>query len=228
MAAKPLRTALLAATLILLPLQASATLSKAMSFDDKVQNAQSIILGKVIRSESRWDGAHRWILTYTTFRIEKSLKGFPAQEITVVTPGGSVDGIRQETIGVPQFREDEEHVLFVRNSQAGPTVLYFDQGAYDVVTVRGERIVQPAVSSAVLIDTQRGMAVSPEGPRTLREFESSVRESIRRREANRMEMLEREKREQTSISNVLKRNRILVLLALAGALLATWQLVKRW
>jgi hypothetical protein len=219
---------LLAALLILLPLQAGATMSRAIPFDDKVQHAEAILLGRAIRSEARWDDSHRWILTYTTFRIEKSLKGFPAQEITIVTPGGTVEGIRQETIGVPSFRDGEEHVLFVRNSQAGPTVLYFEQGAYDVLTVRGERIVQPKVSSAVLIDTQRGMAVSPEEPRSLREFEKNVRESIRRREALQMEMIEREKREEASILNVLKRNRTLVLLALAGALLATWQLLKRW
>lgn len=222
-----MRNALLALT-ILLSAEASATLSRAISFDDKVHNAQSIVLGTAIRSESRWDESHRWILTYTTFRIEKSLKGFPAQEITIVTPGGTVEGIHQETIGVPRFRNGEERVIFVRNSQAGPTVLYFEQGAYDVLNVRGERIVKPAVSSAVLIDSQRGMAVSPEEPRSLREFEASVRDSMRRREINRMEMLEREKREQASVLNVLKRNRILVLLALAGAMLATWQLIKRW
>ena len=222
-----MRNALLALT-ILLSAEASATLSRAISFDDKVHNAQSIVLGTAIRSESRWDESHRWILTYTTFRIEKSLKGFPAQEITLVTPGGTVEGIHQETIGVPRFRNGEERVIFVRNSQAGPTVLYFEQGAYDVLNVRGERIVKPAVSSAVLIDSQRGMAVSPEEPRSLREFEASVRDSMRRREINRMEMLEREKREQASVLNVLKRNRILVLLALAGAMLATWQLIKRW
>lgn len=228
MTARTLRNTLLAASLLLLPLQASATLSQAMTFDQKVENAQSIVLGKVVRSESRWDEGRRWILTYTTFRIERSMKGLPSQEVTLVTPGGSVDGIRQETIGVPRFEIGDEHVIFVRHSQAGPTVLYFDQGAYEVATVRGERIVKPVVSSNVLIDTQRGMAVSPEGPTTLREFESRVRESLRRGEAMRMEMLEREKQEQASLLNVVKRNRVLVLLALAGALLATWQLVKRW
>lgn len=221
--------AALAAVLALVPLAGNATISKAMSFEEKVTNAASIIHGTCVRQESRWDDSRRWILTYSTFRIEKSLKGMPAQEVTIVTPGGSVGEIYQDSIGVPKFSVGTEHVLFVRNSQAGPTVLYFDQGAYDVVTVRGEKFVKPVVSAAVLVDTQRAMAVTPEGMRPLRDFESNVRESVRRREAMRMDMIERQKqKEQASISNVLRRNKTLVVLALIGALLATWQLVKRW
>lgn len=218
----------LAAVLALVPLAGNATISRAMSWDEKVSNAASIVHGTCVRQESRWDESRRWILTYSTFRIEKALKGMPVQEITIVTPGGSVGELYQETIGVPKFSVGNEHVLFVRNSQAGPTVLYFEQGAYEVVNMRGEKFVKPVVSAAVLVDTQRGMAVSPEGLRPLRDFESSVRESIRRREALRMDMIERQKKEQASISNVLRRNKTLVVLALIGALLASWQLVKRW
>jgi hypothetical protein len=218
----------LAAALALLPICAEATVSRAISFDDKVTNAASIILGKCVRQESRWDDAQRWILTYSTFEVERAIKGLPARQITIVTPGGSVGSIHQDTIGVPKFTVGDEHIVFVRNTAVGPSVLYFDQGAYAVAREGSERIVKPVVSAAVLVDSQRGMAVAPESPRTLREFEASVRDTVRRKEAMRMEMVEREKREQASLVNVLRRNKMLVLLALAGAVLATWQLVKRW
>ena len=219
----------LAAVVALFAPAAQATISRAVSFDEKVENAAAIVLGTCVRQESRWDEAGRWILTYSTFRVDKPIKGAAAGEITIVTPGGSVDGLYQETIGVPKFRVGDEHVVFVRNTDVGPTVLYFEQGAYGVETVRGEKIVRPAVSAAVLIDDQRGMAVTPEQPRPLREFEAQVRDTIRRREAMRMEMIEREKKkEEASIVSVLQRNRMLVILALLGAVLATWQLIKRW
>lgn len=218
----------LSAFLLLVPLAADATIVRAMKFDDKVENAEAIIIGTCVAQRSEWDAARNWILTYSTFRIEKTLKGMPAQETTIVTPGGTVDGITQEVIGVPRFREGEQHALFVRPSQAGPTVLYLEQGDYKVVEERGERVVQPAVSSAVLVDTGRGTAVSPERRRPLREFESSVRETVRRREALRMEMIEREKKDQASLRSQIRRNRELLALALIGALLATWQLAKRW
>ena len=220
---------LILATTLLLSVQAHATISRAVTFDEKVDKATSIVLGKCVNNVSRWDAAGKWILTYSTFRIEKSMKGDPAQELTIVTPGGTVDGVHQETIGVPKFEIGDEHVVFVRNTRAGPTVLFFEQGAYGVESVRGERMVRPAVSAAVLVDTQRGMAVSPEEPSTLRAFEQRVSNQLRqRREIERMQVLEREKREQASVLNTLKRNKTLVALALIGAILATLQLIKRW
>lgn len=218
----------LSAFLLLVPASVHATISRAVQFDEKVDNAAAIVIGECVAQRSQWDPARNWILTYSTFRIEKTLKGAPAQEITIVTPGGTVDNISQEIIGVPRFREGEQHALFVRSSQAGPTVLYLEQGAYKVLEERGERIVQPAVSSAVLVDTGRGTAASPEQPRTLRAFETSVRETIRRRESIRMEIIEKKKKEQASLRSQIRRNRELLALALIGALLATWQLAKRW
>jgi hypothetical protein len=82
----------LAALLVLVPVAADATIAQAMKFDDKVENAEAIIVGTCVAQRSQWDPARNWILTYSTFRIEKTLKGVPAQEITIVTPGGTVDG----------------------------------------------------------------------------------------------------------------------------------------
>ena len=229
MTSNPARLSLAFATaLALAPMSAHATISVAKSFDDKVENAASIVVGRCLRQQSQWDASHKLILTSTTFRVEKMLKGAPAQEVTVVTPGGTVGTIAQDVIGVPRFHEGDDHVIFVRNTNSGPTVLYFEQGAYQVVDEGNERMVKPLVSSAVLMDTQRGIAVAPEGPRTMREFENSVRETMRRREAMRMEMIERQKKEASSIGNVLRRNWMLVALALVGGVLATLQLMKRW
>lgn len=219
---------LLTLLLLLLPVEAGATISRAVSFDEKVENAASIVLGRVIRQESRWDPAKKWILTYSTFQVEKSLKGAAAGQITIVTPGGRVDNVAQDVIGIPRFREGEEHVLFVRNSQVGPTVLYFEQGAYQVTDgERGDRVVTPLVSNAVLVDTQRGAAVAPERQRTLRDFETTVGETIQRRKTLQMELAAKKKAEENSILNQLKKNSPLILLALIGAALATWQLTRR-
>jgi len=216
----------LAAALALLPVTAEATIAQAMEFDAKVEKAASIVVGKVVAQRSQWDASRDRILTWSTFRVEKTLKGAPIQETTIVTPGGVVDDVAQEYVGVPRFAVGDEHVIFVRNTNAGPTVLYFEQGAYRVAqNDRGDRIVHPLVSNAVLMDTQRGVAVAPERPRTLREFEGQVRESSRR-EAVRMKMIQQRKAE-ASFWGQIQRNKLLVALALLGALLATWQLLKR-
>lgn len=223
-----LRTLALAAVLTLLPSRTEATLAEAKSFDEKVDHAASIVVGRCVAKESRWDNARRWILTYYQFEVEKNLKGLPSNRITIVTPGGAVDNVQQDTVGVPKFNIGDEHVLFVRNTQAGPTVLYFEQGAYRVVREGNERVVMPQSSGAVLIDTQAGKAVSAEQVRSLREFEGRVKDTLKRRDAIRMDMLDKQRKAETSILSALQRNKALVLLALIGAVLATWQLVKRW
>jgi len=70
------RLTALAAALVLLAVPAAhAAIAVAASFDDKVDNAAAIILGKCIRTESKYDPSGRWIVTYSTFAVEKSFKG---------------------------------------------------------------------------------------------------------------------------------------------------------
>lgn len=215
--------------LLLVPVAAEATIVRAIAFDERVDQAASIVVGTCTAQESRWDDAHERILTYSTFRVEKTLKGNVQDQITLVTPGGKVGSIVQEIIGVPRFREGEENVVFVRNTEAGPTVAFLEQGNYKVVkNARGERMAMPAVTSAVLVDTGRGTAVAPESTRSMRDLEGAVRETIRRREALRMELVERRKKEEASLWNQIQRNKWIISLALLGAIVATWQLYKRW
>lgn len=222
--------ALALATLLAVP-AAHAAVAVAASFDDKVDNAQAIILGRCIRTESKMDPSGRWIVTYSTFAVEKTFKGGAAGEMTVVTPGGSVGSLHQSTVGVPDFREGDEHVLFVKNSKIGPTVLYFDQGTYEVRTdAHGERVIAPAPTNLVIMDTQRGMAVAPaDEPRTMRQFESAVRESMRT-------ALDRKQKMSTTppmasrrpaFADSFGKNKLLFALALAGLALAGWQLLRR-
>ena len=160
------------ALLISFASSAAASVARAVSFDEKVESAEAIILGRCIRNHSALDPSGRWIVTYSTFQVSKTLKGNASGEVTIITPGGALNGLHQETIGVPRFSEGEQNVLFIRNDRVGPTVLYMDQGAYRVTDDR----VVPVPSDLVLIDTQTGLARSTaeEGARSLQEFEREV------------------------------------------------------
>lgn len=208
---------------------ARASLVETASFEDKVEHAKSIVLGRCVKTESRWDESRRIILTYSTFQVEKSMKGDAQPEVTIVTPGGSVGDVHQSTIGVPNFAEGEEHVLFVRDSKVGPTVLYFDQGTYDVTSDgHGRRIVAPVATEAVQVDAQRGMAVTPETPRTIEEFERAIRAAEKiTAQRMQMELIKQRQSDEASIGAILGRNKALVALAIVGAILATWQLLRR-
>jgi hypothetical protein len=211
---------------------AHAAIAQAASFDDKVDNAAAIILGKCVRTEARFDSTGRWIVTYATFAVEQSMKGNAAGELTIVTPGGVVNGIHQETIGVPVFHAGDEHVIFLRNTRLGPSPLYFDQGTFNVtVGDHGEKVIVPMPSNVIHIDTQRAMATAPaDEPRTLDAFQHAVNDSMRGT-AKRMQMnamaTNAKAKAQTSIWTTFAGNKLLIALALAGIAIAAWQLRHR-
>ena len=210
--------------------RAEAAIAAAATFDQKVDNAAAIIMGRCVKTESRFDPTGRWILTYSTFDVEKSIKGSTGQQVTLVVPGGEVNGIRQETIGVPTFQRGDENVLFLKNTSLGPTVLYFDQGAYGVTNEGGEKMIAPVASNLVKVDPQSGKATAADDePRTISAFDHAVRESIQSGPDRRMRMaaMRVQKKPQTSLWSILADNKLLVALALIGAALATWQLLRR-
>lgn len=169
--------------LLTLAQPAGATLARAVSFDEKVATADSIVLGRCLRTESKFDPSGKWIVTYSTFAVEKSFKGGGQPgEMTLVTPGGKVNGLHQRTVGVPEFQQGDAKVLFVKGSDLGPSVLFFDQGTYELAKdSRGETTVAPVQSAAVLLDSQTGQVTRSEEPiRTLRKFEQDVAVSLRR------------------------------------------------
>jgi hypothetical protein len=211
--------------------RAQAAIAQAASFDEKVDHAAAIILGKCVKTEARFDPTGRWIVTYATFSVEQSMKGNAAGQVTVVTPGGSVNGIHQETIGVPVFNVGAEHVVFLRNTRVGLTPLYFDQGTYNVAAgEHGEKLIVPLPSNVMHIDTQRAMAVPAiaDEPRTLDAFKSAVSESLRG-SAGRMQMsaMQSKSNSQASVWSTVTANKLLVALAFAGIALAAWQLLRR-
>lgn len=223
-----LAAAFLAGSAMVAVPRAGATVSLAASFDEKVENAAAIVHGRVVKQETRYDEEKRFILTYTTFEVAKAFKGATPNLVTVVTPGGKIGDVQMTTIGVPEFREGTENVVFLKNTKRGPTVLYFDQGAYDVISDRGEKIVRPVATDAVTIDEQRGMAVAPELPQTLREFETAIGAAERRVRHNRMELLEKQRQaEATTIWTTLQENKWLVFIALLGVALASVKFLRR-
>ena len=167
---------LLAMTATVLALPLEATVARYVPFDQKVDEAEAIVLGRVVGTRASFDPTGRWIVTTATVEVDKSYKG-AAQGGTVelVLPGGAVGGIRQETVGVPSLREGDERILFVKNERLGPTVLYLDQGSYEVVKdSSGRRTVAPASSDMVLLDSQTGKIAAAEETRSLESFEREI------------------------------------------------------
>lgn len=155
-----------------------------MNFDEKVTRADMVVLGEVVRSSSRFAGDGRWIVTDTTLNVTRSFKGAAASEVVVTTPGGSVGGLHQQTVGVPRLKEGTEKVVFLKQrNDGGSSIVGLAQGTYDVrVAADGSRVIQPVTSDLILLDQKSGMVVpAEEKVRTLDEFERLVRAAGSRR-----------------------------------------------
>jgi hypothetical protein len=198
------------------------------TFDEKVDNAAAIFVGRCTAHRSRWDAAHRWIITDITFLVEKTLKGFLPPEITLILPDGDVGGMHQRTVGIPIFVRGRDYVVFVKNTAVGPTVLYFSQGVYDVTADdRGFRIVTPPPSDEVRIDKQRGLAVDSEQPRSVSDFERAIQMALRDAGSKMTMSYVEVKRSPTTFGAFVMRNAALLGLALLGGVIAVWQFLRR-
>lgn len=165
------------ALLLTAPL-ASASVAQFKTFDEKVEAADSILRGRAVATQSRFDESGRWIITETTFAVDEALKGEPGSTITIVTSGGRVGNLNQRTIGIPEFSPGDERILFTAKVQGADTVLYQNQGTYEIVRDSGGELVVPAASDLVLVDPQRGTVEVAEQPRSLERFRTDVNRAL--------------------------------------------------
>ena len=88
------------------------------TFDQLVNDAETIFEGTVTAMRSEWtgEGANRHIVTYVTFRIEDAIKGSLGGEYTIRMFGGTVDGHTMEVTDAPRFKLDDRDILFVTNN----------------------------------------------------------------------------------------------------------------
>jgi hypothetical protein len=77
------------------------------------QRSDSVVRGKVQDVQSRWSGDGKRIVTDVRVEVAESLKGEPAQTVTVTQPGGRVGDIGQRVDGIAAFQPGEEVVLFL-------------------------------------------------------------------------------------------------------------------
>lgn len=88
------------------------------TFVELVSEAESIHRGKVMNVRCEWvnrpDG--RVIKTFVTFAVQRTLKGHPAKELTLQLSGGTLDGVSDAIVGVPQFSIGQMDIVFVRQN----------------------------------------------------------------------------------------------------------------
>ncbi|MBZ5495125.1 MAG: hypothetical protein LAP85_01880 [Acidobacteriia bacterium] len=174
---------------LLLALAAGAATYRRMSLDALVQGSDYVIYGRVIESRPLWDPATRMIWTRTEIRVIDGPKGQAGITLAVTEPGGILDGVGELYPGTPQFRADQEVVLFLYRAPGNRVrVTGLQQGVY-AVTIdgqTGERTVTPAAPPPEIVyeegsPSARTLSQQAPGPEKLSRFLYNIRQKAQTR-----------------------------------------------
>lgn len=108
------------------------------------KGADLILTGKVTKQQSEWTHNKSRIITKTTIQVDEYLKGNGNRNFVVVThPGGEIDGVGELYSHMPEFKNDEEVLLFLKKEKNSPDYNVFsgEEGKISIVrNKKGEKI----------------------------------------------------------------------------------------
>ena len=115
--------------------EVEATTVKQLSLEQMVRGSHRIMLGRRVSQETYWNKTRTRIYTATRFAVTEDLKGESRGAATVVTVGGTMDGLTQVVSGTPRFREHEEVLLFLEAGKGSYWILMgLSQGMFRIAT----------------------------------------------------------------------------------------------
>lgn len=117
-----MRTLRLFAALLVLPIAAApaaATVLVTQDVETLGGASEFVVHARVIDVAGRWNRTRTMIETDVTLDVIEDLRGTTRRHPVVVVPGGRVDGYRQVIDGAPEFRINEEVVVFLRRDRSG-------------------------------------------------------------------------------------------------------------
>jgi len=139
-----------------------ATTLERMSLVQLARAAGVIVRARCISTSSRWENGSIW--TFSEFGLVERFKGSPPQRIRVRVPGGRVGHISMRVEAAPEFRADDDAVLFLEAAADGSYgVTAWAEGTF--------RIRQASASSGHAFVTQDSGALAVFDPAT-RQFRS--------------------------------------------------------
>jgi len=93
---------------------------KAMSTEQLTQEADLVVVGKVSGLKAGWNSDRSRILTTVTLDVDQILKGDAGtHSVTILVPGGEVDGVGELYSHTAQFTKDEDVVVFAKKDTKG-------------------------------------------------------------------------------------------------------------
>ena len=124
---------------------AAASTFLALTLDEMVDQAEAVVLGRIVEAHSFWNAERTAILTEAVLEVEDTLVGAAPAYVNLRTFGGQVGNYRIVAHGFPTFQLGERLVLFLEPEQEGAqTVLGYQQGQFRVRGEKGREMAIPA------------------------------------------------------------------------------------
>jgi len=98
-----------------------------MRMDRLIKDSETIVVGEVIKMESRWE-EHNNIWTLVTLKCKDFLKGTNKSQIIVRVPGGKIGNKEQGVSGTPKYQVGETVLNFLGKDSED---MYFVNGWED-------------------------------------------------------------------------------------------------
>jgi hypothetical protein len=104
------------------------------TFDALVGSASTVFVGEAVAVRARWASSPqgRAIITDVTFRVEDVWKGNVGAVTMLEFMGGTIDGVRMEVVGMPEFSVGDRSVLFVSGERSVSPLVGFMYGRMKV------------------------------------------------------------------------------------------------
>lgn len=93
------------------------------------RGSESVIQARVLEMRSEWNAEHTYIFTHVTLKVLRSFSGNDSGTVVVRVPGGTVDGYTVQMHGAPEFKLNQNVVVFLDRWDDGvPMVNGYFQG----------------------------------------------------------------------------------------------------
>ncbi len=107
-------------SVMLLSSAAGQTTTTPPGTDDMSRKAEVVVVGTVNRVASEWNASHTRIVTRVTLAVDQYVKGSSTGgTMTLVVPGGEVGGVGEWYSHSPQFKENEDVLVFAEKDAQG-------------------------------------------------------------------------------------------------------------
>jgi len=177
-------TALVALGLTLWAPASLATQVIGLDLTGLTHGSDAILVGKVVRSHSRWTSDQRLIVTEVELEVGESLKGAAEERVVILQPGGVVGDIGQQVAGLARFEVGDEVLVFLeKQGRRTFQVTGLAQGKFRVQRSSDQKqtwALPDDVAEAALVDPlTRAPMRSPLRPMPLQDLKARIAELLR-------------------------------------------------